>query len=178
MQIGGKRGIGAMAADRALQRIECDDVAGAFPDRAKMGVAQQARSGEFLDIADAATHLQRVAADLAGIAGGAEFQGRRQNAQQRGGILAARLGTVERVGGEETHRQRLLGRQHDLHQLPARQRQIDDALAEHDAILRHRHRVMMGAAHQRGRFDAVRQPRRVDHLGHLHKTAIEACPTA
>ena len=173
MQIGGKRGIGAMAADRALQRIERDDVAGAFPDRTEMGVAQQPRGGEFLDIADAAAHLQRVAADLAGIAGGAEFQGRRQDAQQRRGVLAAGLGAVERVGGEETHRQRLLGGQHDLHQLPPRQRQVDDALAEHDAILRHRHRVVMGAAHQRGGFDAVGQPRRVDHLGHLHEAAVE-----
>ena len=127
MQIGGKRRVGAVAADRALQRIDRDDVAGAFPDRAEMRVAQQSRGGEFLDVADAAAHLQRIAADLSGIAGGAEFQRRRQDAQQRRGVLAAGLGAVERIGGEETHRQRLLGRQHDLHQLPPRQRQVDDA---------------------------------------------------
>ena len=40
MQIGGERCIGAVAADRALQRIDRDDVAGAFPDRAEMRVAQ------------------------------------------------------------------------------------------------------------------------------------------
>ena len=109
VQIGGERRIGAVAADRALQRIDRDDIAGAFPDRAEMGVAQQPRGGEFLDVADAAAHLQRIAADLAGVAGGAEFQGRRQDAQQRRGVLAAGLGAVERVRGEEAHRQRLLG---------------------------------------------------------------------
>ena len=46
-------------------------------------------------------------------------------------------------------------------------------LPNDDAILRHRHRVVVGAAHQRGGFDAVRQPRRVDHFGHLHEAAIE-----
>ena len=46
-------------------------------------------------------------------------------------------------------------------------------LAEHHAISRHRHRVMMRAPHQRGRFDAVGKPRRIDHLGHLHEAAIE-----
>ena len=46
-------------------------------------------------------------------------------------------------------------------------------LAEHHAVSRHRHRIMMRAPHQRGRFDAVGKPRRIDHLGHLHKTAVE-----
>ena len=173
MQIGRERAVGAMAADRALQRIDRHDIAGAFPDRAEMGVAQQPRGGEFLDVADAAAHLQRIAADFSGVAGGAEFQGRRQDAQQRRRVLAAGLGAVERVGGEKTHRQRLLGRKHDLHQLPPRQRQVDDALSEHHAVPRHRHRVVMRAAHQRGGFDAVGEPRRIDHLGHLHKAAIE-----
>src|SRR6266436_9713731 len=63
MQIGRKRAIGAMAADRALERIECDDVAGAFPDRSEMGIAQQSRGGKFLDVTDAAPHLERIAAD-------------------------------------------------------------------------------------------------------------------
>jgi hypothetical protein len=40
VQIRGQRGIGTMTADRPLQRIEGDDIAGAFPDRAEMGVAQ------------------------------------------------------------------------------------------------------------------------------------------
>ena len=40
-------------------------------------------------------------------------------------------------------------------------------------FLRHRHRVMIRAAHQRGGFDAVGQPRRIHHLRHLHKAAIE-----
>ena len=159
MQVRRKRGISTMAADRALERIERHDVAGSFPDRTEMGIAQQPRGGEFLDVTDAAAHLQRVAADLAGIAGGAEFQCRRQDAQQRRGVLAAGFGAIERVGGEKAHRQRLLGGEHDLHQLPPRQRQVDDAASEHHAILRHRHRVVMGAPHQRGGFDAVGEPR-------------------
>jgi len=73
MQIGRECGVSAMAADRALQRIDRDDVAGAFPDRPEVRIAQQSRGGEFLDVADAAAHLQGIAADLAGIAGGAEF---------------------------------------------------------------------------------------------------------
>ena len=40
-------------------------------------------------------------------------------------------------------------------------------------FLRHRHRIMMRAPHQRGRFDAVGKPRGVDHLGHLHEAAVE-----
>ena len=136
--------------------------------------SRSSRAGrKFLDVADAAAHLQRVAADFSRIARRAEFQGRRQNPQQRRRILAAGLGAIERVGGEKTHRQRLLGRQHDLHQLPPRQRQVDDALAEHHAVSRHRHRIMVRAPHQRGRFDAVGKPRRIDHLGHLHKAAVE-----
>ena len=138
-----------------------------------MGVAQQPRRGEFLDVADAAAHLQRIAADLARVAGRTEFQSRRQDAQQRGGVLAAGLATVERIGGDKTHRQRLFGGEHDLHQLPPRQRQVDDAAAEHHTIFRHRHGVVIRAAHQRGGFDAVGEPGRIDHFGHLHEAAVE-----
>src|SRR6266404_6636664 len=41
VQIGGESSVGTVAADRAFQRIDRDDIAGAFPDRAEMGVAQQ-----------------------------------------------------------------------------------------------------------------------------------------
>ena len=57
--------------------------------------------------------------------------------------------------------------------MPPRQRQLNNALAEHDAISRDSDRVVMRSPHQRGGFDAVREPRRVDHLGHLHEAAIE-----
>ena len=73
VQIRRKCCLGAVAADRAPQRIQRDDIAGAFPDRAEMGVAQQPGSGELLDVTDAAAHLQGVAANLARVAGGAEF---------------------------------------------------------------------------------------------------------
>ena len=150
MQIGRERAIGAMTADRAFERIERDDVAGAFPDRAEMGVAQQPAGCKFLDVTNAAAHFERIAADFSGIAGGAELQGRGEDAQKRGRILAAGFRAVERVSGQETHRQRLLGRKRDLHQLPPSERQVDDAASEHHAILCNRHRVVMGAAHQRG----------------------------
>jgi hypothetical protein len=104
MQICGKRGFRAVTADGAPQCVQRDDVAGAFPDRAEMGVTQQPRGRELLDIAGAAAHLERVAADFPRIARRAEFQGRRQDAQQRRRILAAGLGTVERICGEEAHR--------------------------------------------------------------------------
>src|SRR5579883_858095 len=71
MQVGGERGIRAVAADRAGQRIDRDDVAGTFPDRSKMRIPQQSGGGEFLDIADAAAHLHRIAAGLASISRGA-----------------------------------------------------------------------------------------------------------
>jgi hypothetical protein len=81
-----------------------------------------------------------------------------EDAQQRGGVLAAGLGPVERVRCQKTHRQRLLGRQHDFHQLAPAERQIDDAAAEHDAVGCDRHGVVMSATHQRGRFDAIGEP--------------------
>src|ERR1700732_5042754 len=71
MEVGSKCGVGAMPADRPRQRVDSDDVAGALPDRTEMRVAQQPRGGEFLDVADAAAHLERIATDLAGVARGA-----------------------------------------------------------------------------------------------------------
>src|SRR6516162_3506824 len=79
MQVCGERRIGAMASDRPRKRIDRDDVAGALPDRAEMRIAQQPRRGELLDVTDAAAHLERIAADLAGVAGSAKFQRRRQD---------------------------------------------------------------------------------------------------
>src|SRR5581483_12461399 len=65
MQISRERRLRAMASDRALERIERDDVAGAFPDRAEMRITQQPCGGELLDIASAAAHLHGIATDLA-----------------------------------------------------------------------------------------------------------------
>ena len=90
-----------MAADGARDRVERDDVAGAFPDRAEMGVAQQPRRRELLDVADPAAHLERIAAHFPCIARGTEFQDGRENTRQRRAILAAGFGAVERVGGHE-----------------------------------------------------------------------------
>src|SRR5260370_28779519 len=73
VKVGGERGIRAVAADRAMQSVDRNDIAGALPDRAEMRVAQQPRGCKFLDVTDAAAHLQRIAADFSSIAGSAEF---------------------------------------------------------------------------------------------------------
>src|SRR6185295_5375643 len=97
MQVRAERAFGMMPADRARHRIERDDVAGALPDRPEMRVAQQARRRELLDVADAAAHLERIAAYFSRIARRTEFQHRRQDPHQRGGLLAAGLRAIERV---------------------------------------------------------------------------------
>ena len=67
-----------------------------------MGVAQQARGGELLDVAGAAPHLERVAAHLARIARGAELEHRRQHAHEGGRVLVlAGFRPVEGVRGGE-----------------------------------------------------------------------------
>src|ERR1700690_3227872 len=40
VQVGGKCCVGAMAANRPRERVDGDDVAGAFPDRAEMSITQ------------------------------------------------------------------------------------------------------------------------------------------
>jgi len=81
MQIGRERAIRTMAADRAFERVERDDVAGAFPDRAEMSIAQQPAGRELLDVTGAAAHLECIAADFSSVAGGAEFQDGGKDAQ-------------------------------------------------------------------------------------------------
>ena len=66
----------AVAANRAAERIDSDDVAGAFPDGAEMRIAQQPWRGKFLDVANAAAHLERIATDFSRITGRAKFEGR------------------------------------------------------------------------------------------------------
>jgi len=102
MQVGGKRGFRTVAADRALHCVERDNVACAFPDRAEMRVAQQARGREFLDVADAAAHLQGVAADFSSIARGTEFQRRCQDTQQgRAASWLPASARSERIGRQK-----------------------------------------------------------------------------
>jgi len=98
-----------------FQRIDRDDIAGTFPDRAEMGVTQQPRGCEFLDVADAAAHLQRI---------------RRRPCARRGwrGISASGSGCATAPAAvpgcrprplssasavRKTHRQRLFGGEHD-----------------------------------------------------------------
>ncbi len=132
-----------------------------------MAVAQQAGVRELLDIAAAAPHLHRVAGDAPGVAAGAELDQRRQDAQQGVGAVVAGVGAAQRLGGQEHHAARLLGRNDDLGQLPAHQRHVDQALTEGAAAVRDEQRLGGGAAHHAGGPHAVRQARVVDHVGHL-----------
>ncbi|ATH41953.1 hypothetical protein BHR52_01310 [Bordetella pertussis] len=81
-----RQGVGL--ADSA-QYVQRHDVAGAFPDRAEMRIAHQARLDPFFDIAAAAADLHRVAGHLARVAAGAELDQRREDARQRRLALAA-----------------------------------------------------------------------------------------
>ena len=88
------------------------------------------------------------------------------------GLLRAGIGAVHRAGGEQEHRQRLLGRHRDLQQLAAQQRIFDDGLAERLRGRAHSHRLVDAAPHHRGGAHAVRQPRQVDLLHHLLEAAV------
>jgi len=105
---------------RPASRIERDDVYRGPPRSSRYcASAHQPRGGEFLDVADAAAHLQRFAQTFAhrrqrGISRSAS------DAQvgRRGPGCRPRRGRARRR--EQTHRQRLLGLRHDLHQFPPR----------------------------------------------------------
>ena len=60
------------------------------------------------------------------VAAGAELDERRQDAQRLGGLGRARVRLAHHGGRGHGHRQRLLGRHHELHQLAAQQRVLDD----------------------------------------------------
>ena len=126
----GQRAVRATLADGARHDIERVDVAGAFPEHADMSVADQPRIHPFLDVAVAAAHFHRAGGDRNVVAAGAEFQQRREDAQDVCGLRVAAIGAIHRVRREQEHRQRLLGRQHDLEKLAAQQRIFDDGLAE------------------------------------------------
>ena len=172
-QVVAQRRQGVVTLDRA-QHVERDDVAGAFPDRAEVGVTHQPGVAPFLDVAAAAAHLHRVAGDLAGVAAGAELDQRRQDAHQSvGSAIGAADGVrlAQRLGGLQQHGARLLGGQQQLQQLAAHQRQVDQAFAESLALLRDIQRLAIRPAHQPGRTHAVGQARVVDHVGHLLEAA-------
>ena len=152
----------ARLADGALDHVERVDVGGAFPQRADLRIAHQTGGHPFLDVADAAAHLERLARHRDVVAAGAEFVDGRQDAQQVGRVLVALLATItfgaaHRVGRKGEHRQRLLGRQHDLHELAAQQRIFRDRLAEGAAAARGGERLIEAAAHHRGGAYAMTQ---------------------
>ena len=159
-------------ADGALHHVQRVDVGGALPDRADLCVAHQARGHPFLDVADAAADLEGGTGDRDVVAAGAELVDRCEDAQQVRGILVALVRAAHRVGREGVHRQRLLGRQHDLHELPAQQRIFRRGFAEGAAAARGGQRLVEAAAHHRGGAHAMAQPRQVDLAHHLLEAMV------
>ncbi|MNG01828.1 hypothetical protein D3C84_848240 [compost metagenome] len=83
---------GILAGDGAGD-VQRDYVAGAFPDRAEVGVAHQARIAPLLDVPHAAAHLHGVASDPACVAAGAELDQRREDAHALLRLGIAAIGT-------------------------------------------------------------------------------------
>ncbi len=156
---------------RRARDVERDDVAGAFPDRTEMRVAHETRVAPFFDVARAAAHFHRVAGHAAGIAASAELDQRRKDAHAFRRLPIAGVGLFQQQGDLHEHRTSLLRGQHHLEQLPLHQGHIDQLAAERFAMARDVQRLGQRAAHQTRRTHAVRQPRHVDHVGHLMEAA-------
>jgi hypothetical protein len=61
--------------------------------------------------------------------------------------------------------------QHELEQLPAHQRHLDQRFAEGDTVARQVERFAQGAPQHASGAHAVGEPRHVDHVGHLDEAA-------
>ncbi len=132
-----------------------------------MGVAHQARVHPLLDVAVATAHLHGTGRDRDVVAAGTQLDERRQEAQQRSRLVVAGTGAIHGVCRRHRHRQCLLGRHHDLHELPPEQRMLDDGRAEGVPSARGGQGVIETAAHHRGSAHTVRQPRQVHLIHHL-----------
>jgi hypothetical protein len=138
--------------------VERNDVAGALPDRAKVGLAQEPRLDPLLDVTVAAPHFHGIARDLARIPACPELDQRRENAPQRLCRPIAQIGALQTVGGKKCQAEGGLGRQDHFDELPAHQRQLDQALPEGVPAERHGQGLVHGAPHHAGGAHAVRQP--------------------
>ena len=96
----------------------------------------------------------------------AQLQQWRQDPQQRCRIRVV-IGRRHDLGGKAEHRQSLLGRQHDLHELAAQQRVLRDRLAERATAARGGQRLVEAAPHHRGGAHAVAETGQVDLFHHL-----------
>ena len=78
-------------ADGTADHVERVDVAGALPQQADLGVADQAGVDPLLDVAVAAAHLHGAGGDRHVVAAGAELDERGEDAQHFGGLGRARI---------------------------------------------------------------------------------------
>ena len=138
-----------------------------------MRIPHEARVAPLFDVAGAATHFHRIAGHAARIAAGAELDQRRQDAHALGGLLVAGIGQRQQLRDLHEHRARLLRRQQHLQELALHQRHVDQLAAKGFAIARDVQRLGGRAAHQASGAHAVRQPRHVDHVGHLVEAAAD-----
>ena len=148
----------AFAPDCA-QHVLRDDIAGAFPNRAEVCIARQARIRPFFDVAGAAAHFHRVAGGAPRITAGAELEQWREdaNALLRGELLSriASVGRLQCARGGKHDRTRRFGGQQNLAQLAAGERHFDQAFTECDAMFGHMPRLKIRAPHQAGGTHAV-----------------------
>ena len=168
----GTQGLQCAFAFDSAQYVLRDDVAGAFPDRAEVGVAYQPRVAPFFDVARAPAYFHRVAGHAPHVAAGAELDEWREDAHAFAGCLVAGIGLGQFRCGIEHHRARGLGGQHQLHQLAAHERQFNQGLAESAAMIGDIQRFGQRAAHHACGAHAVREPGHVDHVRHLHETPL------
>ncbi|VWC24643.1 hypothetical protein BTE28158_06020 [Burkholderia territorii] len=138
-----------------------------------MRVAHEARIAPLLDVAGAAAHFHRIARHAARIAARAELDQRRQDAHAARGLRIARIRLRQQQRDLHEHRACGLGGQQHLHQLALHQRHVDQLAAECGAMRGHVQRLVQRASHQARRAHAVRQPRHVDHVGHLVKATAD-----
>src|SRR5258706_12203182 len=77
-----------LAPDRAHD-VEGDDVRSAFPDRAEVRVANEARVRPLLDVTAATAHFHRVAGNTSCVAARAKLEERREDPQPATGPVVA-----------------------------------------------------------------------------------------
>ncbi len=138
-----------------------------------MRIAHDARIAPFLDVAGAAAHFHRIARHAPRIAARAELDQRRQDPHAARGLLVAGFSLRQQQCDLHEHRARGLGRQQHLQQLALHQRHLDQLAAKGLAMRGNVQRFVQRAPHQPCRTHAVRQPRQVDHVGHLVKAAAD-----
>ena len=168
--------LGAGLADGPADNVQRVDVGGAFPEHAEMSVPHEPGIDEGLDVAIAAPRLHRPGRDRDIVAAGAEFQQRRQQPHQGRRLLVAGFRAFQPVRGEQRHRKGLLGRHHQLEQLPAHQRLVGDDAAERHPAARGDQRLVQASPHHRRGPHAVRKAAQIHLVQHLLEAIVPARP--